>query len=44
MNATPTKAAVSELHILMGWAKSSPRGLLLFIDEAEAALGDRRKV
>ena len=38
------QAAVGELHSLMDWAKSSPRGLLLFIDEAEAALGDRRKV
>jgi len=36
-------AAVSELHLLLAWAKSSPRGLLLFIDEAEAALADRRK-
>lgn len=25
--------AVSELHLLLGWAKTSPRGLLLFIDE-----------
>lgn len=37
------QAAVSELHLLLSWAKSSPRGLLLFMDEAEAALADRRK-
>jgi ATPase family AAA domain-containing protein 3A/B len=37
------QAAVSELHLLLSWAKASPRGVLLFIDEAEAALADRRK-
>lgn len=34
--------AATELHKLFGWAKrSSTRGLLLFVDEAEAALSDR---
>lgn len=36
--------AATELHRLFGWAKrSSRRGLLLFVDEAEAALADRGK-
>ncbi len=34
-------AAVSEMHKLFEWAKNTPRGLLLFIDEAEAFLGTR---
>lgn len=38
------QSAVSELHLLLQWAKSSPRGLLLFIDEADAALSDRTKL
>jgi SpoVK/Ycf46/Vps4 family AAA+-type ATPase len=33
--------AVEELHKLFTWAKTSKRGLLLFIDEAEAFLGSR---
>lgn len=33
--------AVTELHNLFAWAKSSRRGLLLFIDEADAFLGKR---
>eukprot|EP00903_Cladosiphon_okamuranus_P008285 g7974.t1 len=35
------KDAVTELHGLFRWAAKSPRGLLLFIDEAEAFLGKR---
>jgi hypothetical protein len=34
-------AAVSEMHKLFEWAKTTPNGLLLFIDEAEAFLGSR---
>lgn len=37
------KDAVTELHAIFRWAKSSPRGVLLFIDEAEAFLGCRAK-
>lgn len=33
--------AVTEIHKLFTWAKSSSKGLLLFIDEAEAFLGSR---
>ncbi|GMF49227.1 unnamed protein product [Phytophthora fragariaefolia] len=33
--------AVTELHALFKWANSSPRGVLIFIDEAEAFLGCR---
>jgi len=33
--------AVSELHALFHWATASPRGVLIFIDEAEAFLGCR---
>lgn len=33
--------AASELHSLFKWASRSRRGLLLFVDEAEAALADR---
>ncbi|KAJ0410883.1 hypothetical protein ATCC90586_004404 [Pythium insidiosum] len=33
--------AVTELHALFQWAKASPRGVLVFIDEAEAFLGCR---
>jgi len=33
--------AVTELHALFGWAETSKRGLLLFIDEADAFLGSR---
>ncbi len=32
---------MSEMHKLFEWAKNTPRGLLLFIDEAEAFLGTR---
>jgi len=35
------KEGVTELHKLFGWAARSSRGLLLFIDEAEAFLGSR---
>lgn len=35
--------AVTELHAIFRWAKSSPRGVLLFIDEAEAFLGCRAR-
>jgi len=35
------KEGVTELHKLFKWASSSRRGLLLFIDEAEAFLGTR---
>lgn len=41
MQAPLGAAAVSEMHKLFEWAKSTPRGLLLFIDEAEAFLGTR---
>jgi len=34
-------AAVTELNSLFHWAASTPRGLLLFIDEAETCLGSR---
>ena len=37
------KDAVTELHALFRWARKSPRGLLLFIDEAEAFLGSRSR-
>lgn len=33
--------AVTQLHELFNWAERSPRGLLLFIDEADAFLGKR---
>jgi ATPase family AAA domain-containing protein 3A/B len=33
--------AVTELHALFHWARASPRGVLIFIDEAEAFLGCR---
>lgn len=33
--------AVTELHALFHWANTSPRGVLIFIDEAEAFLGCR---
>lgn len=32
---------VTELHALFRWANASPRGVLIFIDEAEAFLGCR---
>jgi len=34
-------AAAPKLHALFDWAEASPRGLLLFIDEADAFLGRR---
>jgi ATPase family AAA domain-containing protein 3A/B len=37
------KDGVTELHRLFRWAKSSRKGLLLFIDEAEAFLGSRSR-
>jgi ATPase family AAA domain-containing protein 3A/B len=33
--------AVTEIHRLFEWAKASRKGLLLFVDEAEAFLGSR---
>jgi ATPase family AAA domain-containing protein 3A/B len=35
--------AVTQLHALFAWAAASPRGLLLFIDEAEAFLASRSR-
>ena len=35
--------AVTELHALFRWARNSAKGLLLFIDEAEAFLGSRSR-
>lgn len=35
--------AVTQIHALFTWAKQSPRGVLLFIDEAEAFLASRNK-
>eukprot|EP00946_MAST-07B_sp_MAST-7B-sp1_P005034 g5034.t1 len=35
--------AVTDLHNLFSWARSSARGLMLFIDEAEAFLGSRAR-
>ena len=37
------KDAVTEIHNIFKWAKNSPRGLILFIDEAEAFLSSREK-
>lgn len=34
-------AAVTQLHSVFDWAERSPRGLMLFIDEADAFLGRR---
>lgn len=34
---------VSQIHSIFKWAKSSRKGLLLFIDEAEAFLGNRKQ-
>ena len=34
-------AASTEIHNILNWARRSPKGLLLFVDEAEAALCDR---
>jgi ATPase family AAA domain-containing protein 3A/B len=36
------KDAVSSIHALFDWSKTSPRGVLLFVDEAEAFLAQRR--
>ena len=35
--------AVTELHRLLDWAEASPRGLMLFIDEADAFLASRSR-
>eukprot|EP00947_MAST-08B_sp_MAST-8B-sp1_P003712 g3712.t1 len=35
--------AVTELHRLFAWAKSTRKGLLLFIDEADAFLASRKR-
>ena len=43
-DVAPLKAeAVTEIHNLMKWAKRSSRGLMLFIDEAEAFVGTRAR-
>eukprot|EP00943_MAST-04B_sp_MAST-4B-sp1_P000347 g347.t1 len=43
-DVAPLKAeAVTEIHNLMKWAKQSSRGLMLFIDEAEAFVGTRAR-
>lgn len=36
------KSAVSHIHKIFDWSQTSRRGLLLFIDEAEAFLSERR--
>lgn len=36
------RSAVSHIHKIFDWSQTSRRGLLLFIDEAEAFLSDRR--
>lgn len=36
------RAAVSHIHKIFDWSQTSRRGLLLFIDEAEAFLSERR--
>lgn len=36
------RTAVSHIHKIFDWSQTSRRGLLLFIDEAEAFLSDRR--
>lgn len=42
-DVAPLKArAVTEIHKLVKWAKRSHKGMLLFIDEAEAFVGSRR--
>ena len=42
-DVAPLKArAVTEIHKLVKWAKRSQKGMLLFIDEAEAFVGSRR--
>lgn len=41
MQAPLGPQAVSEMHKLFEWAKATPKGMLLFIDEAEAFLGSR---
>jgi len=35
--------AVTQIHSLFRWAKTSRKGLLLFVDEAEAFLGNRNQ-
>ena len=34
---------MTDLHNLFSWARSSNKGLMLFIDEAEAFLGSRSR-
>jgi ATPase family AAA domain-containing protein 3A/B len=36
--------AVTEIRELFRWARSTPQGMLLFIDEAEAFLGHRSRL
>src|SRR3546814_11726281 len=38
------KAAVTEIHNLLQWAKRSRKGMLLFIDESEALLSSRSRL
>lgn len=38
------RGAVTEIHRLFDWARASPRGLLLFVDEADAFLASRSRV
>ena len=43
-DVAPLKAeAVTEIHNLIKWAKRSSRGLMLFIDAAEASVGTRAR-
>jgi ATPase family AAA domain-containing protein 3A/B len=43
LHAAPIRFQVTELHRLFAWAAATKRGLLLFIDEAEAFLGARSR-
>ena len=36
--------AVTQLHKLFDWSETSGKGVLLFIDEADAFLGKRSRV
>lgn len=38
---TDTNLAISELHKLIDWARTSTKGVIIFIDEAESFLADR---
>jgi ATPase family AAA domain-containing protein 3A/B len=39
---TDTNRAITELRKLIQWAEHSPKGVIVFIDEAESFLADRR--